>query len=381
MATNWCPQTTGNGVTEAKSQLNALTSARGIAAWLVVLYHVRGGFTDAVPDWLISFFAKGYLAVDFFFILSGFVMWLNYGRKFQEQGLRAAPDFLLRRIARIYPLHFVLLVAMVAFAALLAASGRDASAQYPVAELPMHFLLMQNWGFTEELAWNQPAWSISTELAAYLSLPIVAVLAFKRQWSIGASIAAIAALCLLMGFILVGRAQPTIGSGIPYNGLIRCLFEFHIGVFLCMIWQQADARASRLLTWFSATVIGVLGLAWGTGLLREHFVVAAIFAASVYLIARTSALPGNPLSSRLMVHIGDISYSTYLVHFFLWTVFKLLFVRDQFNVPLPLMILFLVMTAVASSVLYRFIEQPGRHWVQDMTSRLRAALNPAKQGA
>lgn len=364
----------------AKNQFDALTSARGIAAWLVVFYHVRDGFTDVVPAAVIAFFAKGYLAVDFFFILSGFVMWLNYGRKFQEQGLRAAPDFLLRRIARIYPLHFVLLLGMAAFAALIAATGREASAQYPLGELPLHVLLLQNWGFTDQLAWNQPAWSISTELAAYLTLPLAAGIAFRRQWSVLASIAGISVLCILMGIILVDRAQPSIGAGIPHNGLIRCLFEFHIGVFLCMIWQQADGRVGRLLNWFSGAVLVIMCAAWGKALLQEHFAVPALFAASIFLIARTSALPRNPLSSRPLIHIGDISYSTYLVHFFLWTVFKLLFVQDQFNVPMPLMLLFLILTAVASSLLYRLVEQPGRRFVQDMASRLRAAMIPAKQG-
>src|SRR6202008_2647340 len=84
-------------------ELKALTGARGIAAWLVVLFHLRfmmagiGGATGPL--------SYGYLAVDFFFVLSGFVIWLTYGERLREQGIACIPEFLKRRVARVWPLH------------------------------------------------------------------------------------------------------------------------------------------------------------------------------------------------------------------------------------------------------------------------------------
>ena len=150
--------------------LPTLTGVRGFAALAVLFYHIRGGMAGYLPGAVIDGFAHGYLAVDLFFVLSGFVLWWNYGPAFVAEGTRAAPRFLARRIARIFPLHLAILAAMALFALALLASGRDPGPHYGFAALPAHALLVQNWGFTADLRWNDPAWSISTEWAAYLLL-------------------------------------------------------------------------------------------------------------------------------------------------------------------------------------------------------------------
>jgi peptidoglycan/LPS O-acetylase OafA/YrhL len=94
--------------------------------------------------------------------------------------------------------------------------------------------------------------------------------------------------------------------------------------------------------------------------------VPLIGAATVYLLATTSAAKHNPLASHFLTSVGDVSYSTYLVHYPLWVVFKLIFVRDVNHVTLPLMFLYLVFTALASAILYRLIEQPGRTLFQTL---------------
>ena len=86
----------------------ALTSLRGIAAWWVVLYHFREYLPSRWPEWLMALTAHGYLAVDLFFILSGFVLALNYAESFRDS-LAGAAGFYRLRLARIYPLHFVML--------------------------------------------------------------------------------------------------------------------------------------------------------------------------------------------------------------------------------------------------------------------------------
>lgn len=352
-------------MSSAKPQLDALTGARGIAAWYVVFYHVRDAFGPEIPEALIAFLSKGYLAVDLFFILSGFVMWLNYGAKFERDGLRAAPDFLRRRFARIYPLHFVILLAMLVFVMALAATDRSDAARYPLHELPLHFLLIQNWGLTSQLSWNDPAWSISTEFAAYLALPIGAAALVRFRRFMWVNFLLIGGLCLILWQLFALQGQARLGDDISGNGLFRCIIEFSIGVLVCEIWQSGNR-------WSDAGVAAI-GLAasglWLTSTAPEVATVPALFAASVYGLARSSNHVGNPLSSRPLIRIGDISYSTYLVHFFLWIVFKLLFVSDVSNVALPVMVGFFVLTYAASELLYRFVENPGRKWVQSKGSQ------------
>ncbi len=347
-----------------KVQLDALTGARGIAAWYVVFYHIREAFGPEVPSGVIAFFAKGYLAVDLFFILSGFVMWLTYGAKFERDGLRAAPDFLWRRVARIFPLHLFILIAMAAFAALLVAVGKGDAARYPFAELPLHIILIQNWGFTSALSWNDPAWSISTEMGAYFALPVVAMLLARWKGTALTNLILAFALCVLLALALNAGGAQHLGDKISELGLVRCLFQFFLGVAVCRIWQAL--RPTPLSTSMALAFILAAGLAlgWGMDWLTEIMAVPALFACFVYLFAGSSSWANNPFCGRIALHLGDISYSTYLVHFFGWILFKLVFVSDVTNVPLWMMAGFAALTYSASLLLYHLIELPGRRFVQ-----------------
>ena len=135
-----------------KTELRALTSVRGIAAWLVVLFHIRESIAG-LPDAAEAVLAKGYLAVDFFFLLSGFVIWMRWSERLRSSGANRIPEFLQRRIARIWPLHLFMLAAGLCLALALRVTGRD-TPQFPLAELPLHAVLLQNWGFTGALSWN-----------------------------------------------------------------------------------------------------------------------------------------------------------------------------------------------------------------------------------
>lgn len=345
----------------APRQINALTGIRGIAAWLVVLYHIRLAFAPSLPAELLVVLGKGYLAVDLFFVLSGFVLWLTWGQRLQTEGFGAAARFMQKRVARVWPLHAAVLAATVAFALAIGASGRALPESYRWAELPLHALLLQNWGFTRDIGWNDPSWSISTELAAYLCFAAITPLfsrGLKLQKAMGWIIASAAIPLLILAldrvFATFGEAQ--LGADIAFFGLARCLVQFACGVAICIVWQARDGIVFRLLC--AAIILSCL-IALASGA-RETFFVPLAFTALVGLVASTSAGRGNPLSSRMLVWLGEISYSTYLAHFLLWTVFKLVFVRDAANVPVALGALFLLTTLVASVVLHRLVEVPAR---------------------
>jgi peptidoglycan/LPS O-acetylase OafA/YrhL len=363
----------------AKVQLDALTGARGVAAWYVVFYHIREAFGPEVPSGVIAFFAKGYLAVDLFFILSGFVMWLTYGAKFERDGLRAAPDFLWRRVARIFPLHLFILSAMAAFATLLVLLGKGDAARYPFAELPLHIVLMQNWGLTSALSWNDPAWSISTEMGAYFALPLVAMLLIRWKGSALSNLALAVALCALLALSLKTSGAQHLGDKISELGLIRCLFQFFLGVAVCRTWQAL--RPTPLSTSMALAFIlaGGLALGWGMGWLTEMMAVPALFACFVYMLAGSSSWPSNPLCGRVALHLGNISYSSYLVHFFGWILFKLVFVSDVTNVPLWMMAGFAALTYGASLLLYHMVELPGRRIVQGWSPFIGHKASPLRQ--
>ncbi len=343
--------------------LRPLTGLRGLAAWLVVLYHVRTGMAGYAPEWLIALFAKGYLAVDLFFILSGFVMWLTYGERFATSGLRYSSEFLVRRIARIWPLHAVILCGAIAFAIVLELTGRPNHANYPFAQLPLHFLLMQNWGFLDELTWNHPAWSISTEMGAYLLFPFIAALAPIKRMPVALLISIVVILAALLHAFFRLSGYAFLGENIPHTGLIRCLLQFTIGIAVCAIWlrwrtTEPIAKAGILLL-IGSSILAAQALAF----LPETFAVPLGFATLLLALALTSERSDNPLGGRVLHYLGEVSYATYLVHFMFYILFKLLFVNDPENVSPALLALYMAMTFILSAGLYHLVEKPAQRWI------------------
>jgi peptidoglycan/LPS O-acetylase OafA/YrhL len=337
-----------------RPELRPLTSIRGFFAWGVVLYHIRLACMGWLPLPVIHVLAKGYLAVDVFFLLSGFVIWLNYGGRLR--GRAAAADFLMRRIARIWPLHAAMLLFALGLALLLLATGR-AAWNFPFAELPLHVLLVQNWGFTRALSWNDPAWSISCEWAAYLLLP-VAILAVPARRLPTPLLAVAASLPLLALFaILHATGNATLGADIARFGLLRCLAEFACGAMLCALWKRwrGDRRAEA-----GCVVAGITALsAWALGVPEA---LAFPFAAATLLLALAlgAERARHPLSGRVVHWLGEISYATYLSHFLIFFAVKLLLVRDEHDAAPWVIVLTLLLVLAASAALYHGVERPAQ---------------------
>jgi len=354
-----------------KHELRALTSVRGIAAWLVVLFHLRKSI-DGLPAPAMDFLAKGYLAVDFFFLLSGFVIWMSYADRIRAQGLAAVPEFLKRRIARIWPLHLFMLGVAVALALLLTLTGREAT-HFPLAELPLHIVLLQNWGFTSDLTWNDPAWSISCELGAYLVFPLLALAIDWRRIPTYAILTGIMALLVLLHTLFAANHATALGQAIPKLGLLRCILEFASGTAICALWIRWRDHWVEPAA-IAATLSAILLAAWIGGILPETLAVPAAFAAALLALAVTAGRRGNPLESAPLHYLGEISYATYLGHYMLWFAFKLVLV-DTPKVGWPTIALFLALVLPFSAALYHFVERPAQHWINRL--HLRPGTKPS----
>lgn len=344
----------------ARTPIHGLTMARGIAAWMVVLFHIRSGM-PWLPDGMMAVIGKGYLAVDFFFLLSGFVIYLSAHESFAERGLVAAPAFFRRRAARIYPLYAVMLGLTVLFVALLDVTGRDVSG-YPWHELPLHIVMLQNWGFTDELTWNHPAWSISTEFAAYLLFPVIVLtipLGRIPPWALAGGIASLLAV---MAALLHAAGLDNLGEDISRFGLVRCLFQFSAGCLLCALWLQADKSPRHYARWPLAVIAGCAALLWSIAPANELWAFPVIASCAILLIALASRSRSERASPylRWVVYTGEISYATYLSHFMLFVWFKIIFVSDAANIAPSQIALFLALAFLMSVLLYHSVEKPGR---------------------
>lgn len=361
-------------MSKRSSNIPTLTSIRGIAAWWVVAYHFR----DHVPSGSLSFlriaFAQGYLAVDLFFVLSGFVIFLNYADSFGRIGRDATQGFLAKRIARIYPLHLttLLLFLLIPLAVRFFSHTGQLGSRYDPTYFILSLFLVQNWGFARSLAWNIPAWSISTEWFAYLSFPLFAglILRYAKRISVTIAVLVISLAALAVTFWLGG--EPSIGDGIPDFGLPRCVFEFWAGGCICHLYRRYEFTSTA---WPLGLLAGAsLLLAAGVTLTIPTYVVVPT---ALCLLILGLALPNNPLKSifetQPLLYLGEISYSTYMIHYFIrdWT--KFLFVNSRGPELLPTLF-YVAATLIASICLYHAVETPGRRLLAPQ--RIFAAKRP-----
>jgi peptidoglycan/LPS O-acetylase OafA/YrhL len=345
-------------------ELLPLTALRGIAAWWVVLFHLRLFLAPYLPAEAMAVLARGNLAVDLFFLLSGFVIYLNYAHRVTPDP-ESVGDFLFRRFARIYPLHLLVLAGFAAWygaAVLLGASTLE-------AERPGYFLaslfLVQNWGFTDGLAWNVPAWSISTEIVAYALFPAFLLLlapAKRRSATLVAALVLLAPAVQLF-FRLFGYPFP---DAVPQTGLFRCLVQFAMGMLLCELWRRWQGQ-KRL----AAALFGMAALCAGAFVLAGAPVVPLAWAALILGLALAER--GNPLGWRPLVWLGQVSYATYLCHYLALVVFKYLCVEEGRPVPPALLLAYLVSVLALSALLYHGFERPVQRWLLDWRRGRKAA--------
>jgi len=349
------------------AELRALTAARGIAAWGVVLYHVRLSIAGA-PAGLVAGLAQGYLAVDFFFLLSGFVMWIAWGPRLHDAGWAAAPAFLQRRIARIWPLHATVLAGTVLLATVLALTGRADGELFAFDQLPLHAALVHNWGMTDRLTWNVPSWSISTELFAYLAFVPLTLAADLRRLSTPVLVALLAATLLGLHAVFAGLGYASPGAAIPQMGLFRCVVEFGAGTLLGALWMRwRGSPRSPLLLCAAVLAAAVAGVASGRA--PQTLAVPAAFAALLMVLALTAGARGHPLEGRLLHYLGEISFATYLCHYPLWIAFKLAFVADPYAVPPALIALYLTLVLAGSVALHHLVERPAQRAINALRWR------------
>jgi peptidoglycan/LPS O-acetylase OafA/YrhL len=193
-------------------QLASLTPLRGIAALWVVIFHFCWYFPGVHPERYTGAVYKGYLAVDMFFVLSGFVITHVYKEGFAHRVTgRRYREFLKARVARIYPLHITVLLLFVATATAERAANYALRGSFePIPLLGerslgglLANLVMLQGLWARELSWNDPSWSISLEFLAYLLFPLL----FPLLWRAGA-----AAKAGLGGLLLVALTAPGVIS-------------------------------------------------------------------------------------------------------------------------------------------------------------------------
>ena len=331
---------------------------RGLAAWWVVFFHFAESAASFIPDWMHRLFSKGYLAVDLFFILSGFVIFISYHDGFRKLNCRGYFYFLAKRLARIYPLHLLLLILFISAPVAIQyfSTAKDLHGRFELSYFTQSLFLVQNWGFSDGLDWNIPAWSISTELGAYLLFPIMCFLINQSLFGrevlvVGLMLGTFLVLALIFHIAQAG----SIGDKIPELGLVRCVLEFFSGVALGKLF----ASGSRILNEGRYLHVILAALIIGTGIWCDWpdylFMPVAFMFVISFLISTETAI-SDWLASPVVYFIGRISYSTYLCHDLIRDWIKFL----SRSMGPAQMLAYVVLVMLSSIALYFLVEEPSR---------------------
>lgn len=373
--------------------IRTLDAARSIAALAVVCYHWRNlqpsswvdldRFGGGLPFFSVlrPIYKNGWIGVDFFFILSGFVMFMVYRTQVADQTISAA-RFAALRFSRLYPLHFAMLMALVAMQTLhsLKTGGilhfpRDN--YYDTYHFVLQLFFASNWGLQRGPSFNDPVWSVSIEVLLYCVF-------FMLLSRTRASTAMMIALSVF-GFVLYAANLA--------NGVGRGLFCFFIGCILCRFWFAYGDRPR-----FQRTAIALFAGTWllaGAALLLNADGYVADWAGHqaaematpqigakvterldrvlFYLLVVVMLFPSLLLAlvasevwlSRVSLPLsafGNVSYSSYLLHLPLMMLGLMLLGPDVVGATGArgewVFIAFFVLLLILSFASYAFFEKP-----------------------
>lgn len=356
------------------ADIRSLTALRFFAALMVVLFH----FSDrAEPgSWLHNIvFRHGYLGVDLFFVLSGFILSHVYLRQMATGHFRYG-QFLWNRLARLYPLHLVMLVLTALSGLVAAASGVVPVATYgPQIGLDpatgagvighglSQLMLLHAWGVDDRLYFNGPSWSISAEWFAYLLFPLFAAVALM--------VARRPALALGVGLTGLATAefasQALFGNSLTERtydvAILRVGPEFLLGCLAYAVLRHGEVPRPLIWPGLVGTLVAI-GVALSGGL--PLVAVPVLFVCLVVLVAEADRrhMLGAGGAPGSLVYLGEISYSTYMVHLLAGKIFfravGQLDGLDSHALPTPAILLGVVFVLAVSVFSYQLIELPAR---------------------
>lgn len=294
---------------ESRRELKSLTALRGVAAMAVVLQHFSATAQQHSRVSIPSLAPHGYVAVDFFFVLSGFIMAYTYLGSFRQRGVAAYGSFLAKRVARIVPLNVAVLAAIALGGAVsIWLTGRNIlfETHNPGFDFLANVLMLQGLGIGTNL--NGPSWSISVEFAAYLLFPVFLAMVFDS----GARLAGAVALALFGVFWLAlpsPRLQMAFETA-PFS-LVRCFAEFTLGLAAYRLYEH---RRLAAYLFSDAVTVGLSVLAAGSLLARYDLPAVLVFPFLVVAYAGNSGRAARLLQSRPLYFLGVVSFSLYLLH-------------------------------------------------------------------
>lgn len=357
---------------DTKPHYNILDGLRGVAALTVVCYHLFEAFATSHIDQRIN---HGYLAVDFFFLLSGFVMGYAYDDRWNTMSVN---DFIRRRLIRLHP--------MVVMGALIGAAMfyTQGCSVWDVTKISVGMLLLSTLlnalmipvttgfeirGVGEMYPLNGPSWSLMFEYIGNLLYAL-----FIRRFSTRLlTVLVVLAGCGLTAFSVWGPLGD-IGAGFAMTGAdmtggsLRLLFSFSAGLLLSRVFKPVKVRgafwigAVAIVTVAAIPRIGGSERLWMNGV-YDAFCAVVLFPLLVYVGA--SGRTTDRITTRICKFLGDISYPLYMVHYpFIYLYYA--WVKNEnltFGESFPGAAALVVVSVALAWLCLKFYDEPVRKWL------------------
>ena len=368
----------------------SLTPLRGIAALWVVVYHYDEflsfmGFGHLIDRDISLIIGKSYLFVDFFFLLSGFVICHVYGDSLTRPTKGSTATYLWARFIRLYPLHvFAMFALLFQFLWLKSAYPEltdSWAVWYPSYDFFVYLLFGQSSGILSEYTWNLPSWSIAAEWWTYILA--VGFLPFLHRgfskYTVLTWVLASGVLSALIMFGGKGNLDYTINFG-----TLRCLCSFIIGVGIYQAYLSLHNTTSAFgKDWacFVSVVTTLLALTYGV----NDVLIVLLFGAILITASLNVGRVKKALNVKPLMFLGDISYSIYMMQIFwltAWNMWVDIVYKPSHVDILPTLstkILWLVLTVamliVSSYLTYRYIELPAKRFLRRRFDRSGASVS------
>lgn len=364
-------------------EIEAINGLRGAGALAILLYHMGPSLAHSplfAPATL--WFAKYYLFLDLFFMVSGFALAAGHARVFAD-GVRgeALRRFWTGRLARVLPLYWATLAVAVAIELALLWGVKegvfapgfepfDRPAANP-ENLVTTALMLQAWGLHDKLTWNIPAWFVSALMGAYLAFPFLIAAVERLDERIRARV--LIAICGSAMLILHALYANEYLQPPNDVAVLRAVAEVMLGAGLFLVRPRRMSLLAR-----SALQMACVGAAFAALHLKLWDGVALVlFAAFVALIRTDEGAVARALKTRPMLWLGRVSFSLYMIHFLVLFLIDSLgkmrvSVVDWFfwteNMWLNLILRVVIIVALAS-VVHRRFEEPARRVLQNWMGR------------
>ena len=370
-----------DNLSNQRERFYLLDISRAVAATCVVLQHYQHFYflpgktlpldfvRNQQPFYEIikPFYLFGTVAVQFFFVLSGFIFFYMYNKKIYEKKINLRNFFILR-VSRLYPLHLLTLL----FVMILQICYFNLNGEYFVNSINdfkhfvYHFFLIQQWGLAETDAFNAPSWSISVEILLYVGFFLLATFGIKNLTS---------ALSVLILSVLILVINNSIAYELSLGTVFLGFVCFYIGGVTYFIFQNIKdlilKKKTKIILFFLILLLNVIVFA---GFLNEPFLILQknynyLFGNNFFILLFFVKFPLIILNltliqiyfknmGRSFQIIGDISYTIYLLHFLIQIIFSIVdksFLKINFDSNYVFLLFFSILF-FSSFLIYKYFE-------------------------